>query len=199
MKNNKKMFSSSSWDSFLEYTEDQRTLKDLVNKFCTDNVAKIAAKIDKTDEFPRFLWPMMGELGILGMTTPTKYGGSALGFYDHCIVMEEISRFSGSVGLSYGAHSNLAISQINRWGTEEQKMKYLPKLCSGEHVGSLAMSENGSGSDVISMKLKAEKKGNKWILNGSKFWITNGPDADIIGKSSYNFFNYLIHSCLCQN
>jgi len=186
---NKKMFSSQSWDSFLGYSEDQKNLKELVNKFCKDNITKIAAKIDKTDEFPRHLWPKMGELGILGMTVPSTYGGSDLGYFEMCLAIEEISRFSGSIGLSYGAHSNLCINQINRWGNESQKKKYLPKLCSGEHVGSLAMSENGAGSDVISMKLKAEKKGGKWILNGSKFWITNGPDADVIGNSYIDLNN----------
>jgi isovaleryl-CoA dehydrogenase len=179
---NIRQFSSASWDSFLGYTDDQKQLKELVNKFCTDNVGPIAAKIDKDDSFPRHLFPMLGELGVLGITVPAEYGGSDMGYFDHCLVVEEISRFSGSVGLSYGATSNLCLNQINRCGNEAQKKKYLPKLCSGEHIGSLAMSENGSGSDVISMTCKAEKKDGKWILNGSKFWITNGPDADVISK-----------------
>ncbi len=180
-KYNSKLFSSTSWDNFLGLNEDQQSLKELVNKFCQDNIATIAAKVDKTDEFPRYLWPMMGKLGILGITIPSKYGGSEMGYFDHCLVMEEISRFAGGIGLSYGAHSQLCINQINRWGNEEQKNMFLPKLCSGEFIGALAMSETGSGSDVISMRCKAEKKGNKYIINGNKFWITNGPNADVVG------------------
>jgi isovaleryl-CoA dehydrogenase len=152
----------------------------MVQKFSLAEIAPIAKEIDKTDKFPREIFRKIGELGLLGMTIPSQYGGSDLGYFEHCMVMDEISRYSASIGLSYGAHSNLCINQINRHGTEEQKKKYLPKLCSGEFIGSLAMSEPNSGSDVVSMKLKAEKKGNKYILNGNKMWITNGPDADVI-------------------
>ena len=163
--------------SFLN--ESQKELKDILAKFGKDKITPIAKEIDKTDRFPKELWPLMGELGILGMTIPSKYGGSEMGYFDHLVAMEEISRYSASIALSYGAHSNLCINQINRNANEQQKMKYLPKLCSGEFIGSLAMSEVGSGSDVVSMKTKAVKKGDKYILNGSKMWITNGPDCDV--------------------
>lgn len=159
--------------------ESQKELKDILSKFGKDKISPIAREIDKTDRFPKELWPMMGELGILGMTIPAKYGGSEMGYFDHLVAMEELSRYSASIALSYGAHSNLCINQINRNANEHQKMKYLPKLCSGEFIGSLAMSEVGSGSDVVSMKTKAVKKGDKYILNGSKMWITNGPDCDV--------------------
>lgn len=175
-----KRFFSNSWTNFLCYNETQTNLRDMIQKFSKAEIEPIAKQIDKTDEFPRHLFPKLGELGVLGMTIPSEYGGSDMGYFEHCIVLEEISRYSASVGLSYGAHSNLCINQIARHGNEEQKKKYLPKLCSGEFIGSLAMSEANSGSDVVSMKLRAEKKGNKWILNGSKMWITNGPDADVI-------------------
>ncbi len=155
-------------------------IRDTVRSFTADKIAPRAAEIDATNEFPRDLWPQLGELGLLGLTVEEADGGSGLGYLAHTVVMEEISRGSASVGLSYGAHSNLCVNQIRRWATPEQKEKYLPKLMSGEHVGSLAMSEPGAGSDVVSMKLKAEKKGDHYILNGSKMWITNGPDADTL-------------------
>jgi isovaleryl-CoA dehydrogenase len=155
-------------------------IRDTVRSFTADKIAPRAAEIDATNTFPRDLWPQMGELGLLGMTVEEELGGSGLGYLEHCIAMEEISRGSASVGLSYGAHSNLCVNQIRRCGDEAQKEKYLPKLMSGEHVGALAMSEPGAGSDVVSMKLKAEKKGDRYILNGNKMWITNGPHADVL-------------------
>ncbi len=165
-------------------TADQ--LRDAVRGFTADEIAPLAAEIDKTNEFPRQLWPKMGALGLHGITVAEEYGGSGLGYLEHCIAMEEVSRGSASVGLSYGAHSNLCVNQISRNGNDAQKKKYLPKLISGEHVGALAMSEPGAGSDVVSMKLRADKKGDRYVLNGSKFWITNGPCADtmiIYGKT----------------
>ena len=159
-------------------TADQ--LRASVRGFTSDVIAPIAADIDKSNEFPRHLWPKLGELGLHGITVEEEYGGSGLGYLEHCIAVEEISRGSASVGLSYGAHSNLCVNQIRRNGGDAQKRKYLPKLISGEHVGALAMSESGAGSDVVSMKLKAEKKGDRYILNGTKFWITNGPCADVL-------------------
>ena len=155
-------------------------LRDTVQGFAADEVAPRAAEIDSSDEFPRDLWPKMGVLGLHGLTVEEEYGGSGMGYTEHVIAVEEISRASGSVGLSYGAHSNLCINQIRRNGTEDQKRRYLPKLISGEHVGSLAMSESSAGSDVVSMKLRAEKKGDRYVLNGTKFWITNAPDADTL-------------------
>ncbi len=159
-------------------TADQ--LRASVRGFSSDEIAPIADAIDKTNEFPRQLWPKLGALGLHGITVEEEYGGSGLGYLEHCIAMEEISRGSASVGLSYGAHSNLCVNQIRRNGSDAQKRRYLPKLISGEHVGALAMSEPGAGSDVVSMTLKAEKKGDRYILNGSKFWITNGPCADVM-------------------
>src|SRR6185437_2776319 len=138
------------------------------------------AEIDRSNQFPRDLWPKIGALGLHGITVEEEYGGAGLGYLEHCLAVEEISRASASVGLSYGAHSNLFVNQIRRNGSEEQKRRYLPKLISGEHLGALAMSETGSGSDVVSLKLKAEKKGSRYVLNGTKMWITNGPQADTL-------------------
>ena len=155
-------------------------LRETVHDFAQNEIAPRAAEIDKTDEFPRDLWPKMGELGLLGITVEEEFGGAGMGYLAHVVAMEEISRASASVGLSYGAHSNLCVNQIRRWGTDEQKERYLPKLISGEHVGALAMSEAGSGSDVVSMKLRAEPSGDGYVLNGTKFWITNAPHADTL-------------------
>jgi isovaleryl-CoA dehydrogenase len=155
-------------------------LRDTVQGFAQAEIAPQAADIDRTNQFPMDLWRKMGDLGLLGITVAEEYGGTAMGYLAHIIAMEEISRASASVGLSYGAHSNLCVNQIHRNGNEIQKRTYLPKLVSGEHVGALAMSEPGSGSDVVSMKLRADKKGDRYILNGNKMWITNGPDADTL-------------------
>jgi isovaleryl-CoA dehydrogenase len=155
-------------------------LRDTVRSFTSDNIAPIADEIDKSNAFPRHLWPKLGELGVLGITVEEEYGGTGLGYLEHVLAMEEISRGSAAIGLSYGAHSNLCVNQIRRNGSEEQKRRYLPKLVSGEHVGALAMSEPGAGSDVISMRLRAEKRGSRYVLNGSKMWITNGPQADTL-------------------
>ena len=155
-------------------------IRDSVYGFAQKEIAPIAADIDRDNHFDRSLWNKMGEQGLLGITVEEEYGGAGLGYLEHALAMEEISRASASVGLSYGAHSNLCVNQLRRWGTDEQKRKYLPKLVSGEHVGALAMSEPGAGSDVVSMKLKAEKKGDRYILNGNKMWITNGPIADTL-------------------
>ncbi|MFN4355174.1 isovaleryl-CoA dehydrogenase [Parvibaculum sp.] len=155
-------------------------IRDTVRAFTADKIAPRAAEIDRTNEFPRDLWPQLGELGLLGITVEEEFGGAGLGYLEHVVAMEEISRGSASVGLSYGAHSNLCVNQLRRWGTDAQKHKYLPKLISGEHVGALAMSEPGAGSDVVSMRLKAEKKGDRYVLNGNKMWITNGPDAETL-------------------
>jgi isovaleryl-CoA dehydrogenase len=153
-------------------------IRDTVSSFAQAEIAPRAAEIDKKNEFPRDLWPRLGELGLHGITVEEEYGGAGLGYLEHAIAIEEVSRGSASVGLSYGAHSNLCVNQIRRNGSEAQKRRYLPKLISGEHVGALAMSEPGSGSDVVSMKTRAEKRGSKYILNGNKMWITNGPVAD---------------------
>ena len=155
-------------------------IRDTVRAFTVDRIAPRAAEVDSTNEFPRDLWPQLGELGLLGITVEEEFGGAGLGYLEHVVAMEEISRGSASVGLSYGAHSNLCVNQLRRWGTDAQKHKYLPKLISGEHVGALAMSEPGAGSDVVSMRLKADKKGDRYLLNGNKMWITNGPDADTL-------------------
>jgi isovaleryl-CoA dehydrogenase len=156
------------------------TIRDTTQRFASDKIAPIAAEIDEKDEFPKDLWPQMGELGLHGITVEEEYGGLGLGYLEHVVAQEEIARASASVGLSYGAHSNLCVNQIRRWGNEEQKRRYLPKLISGEHVGALAMSEATAGSDVVGMKLKAEKVGNGYRLNGTKFWITNGAYADTL-------------------
>ncbi len=155
-------------------------LRDSVRSFTSDKISPIADEVDRSNEFPRELWPELGALGLLGLTVEEEYGGSGMGYLEHCIAMEEVSRGSAAIGLSYGAHSNLCVNQIRRNGSESQKHHYLPKLCTGEHVGALAMSEPGAGSDVVSMKLKAEKRGDHYVLNGSKFWITNGPVADVL-------------------
>jgi isovaleryl-CoA dehydrogenase len=155
-------------------------LRDQVMTFAADEIAPRAADIDASNEFPMDLWRKMGDLGILGITAGEDYGGAGMGYLEHVVAMEEVSRASASVGLSYGAHSNLCVNQINRNGTDEQKAKYLPKLITGEHVGALAMSEPGAGSDVVSMRLRADKKGDRYVLNGTKMWITNGPDADTL-------------------
>ena len=160
--------------------ETADALREQVQRFSADQVAPIAAEIDKTDRFPRELWPKMGELGLHGITVEEEYGGSGLGYLEHVIAVEEVSRASAAVGLSYGAHSNLCVNQIRRNGSDEQKKRFLPKLISGEHVGSLAMSESGAGSDVVSMKLRADKKGDRYVLNGTKMWITNSPDAQVV-------------------
>src|ERR1700757_3561583 len=155
-------------------------LRTTVRGFAEDRVAPLAAEIDRTDRFPIELWPQMGALGLHGITVEEEYGGAGMGYLAHCVAMEEVSRGSASIGLSYGAHSNLCVNQIRRNGSEAQKKKYLPQLVSGEHVGALAMSEPGAGSDVVGMRLRAEKKGDRYILNGNKMWITNGPDADTL-------------------
>lgn len=160
--------------------DDINALRETVKAFADAEIAPRAAELDRTDQFPMDLWQKMGELGLHGITVPETYGGVDMGYVAHMVAMEEISRASGSVALSYGAHSNLCINQIKRNGTETQKQKYLPKLISGEFIGALAMSEPGAGSDVTSMKLRAEDKGGVYVLNGSKMWITNGPDADVM-------------------
>jgi len=160
--------------------EEIDALRDSVRAFAAERIAPVAAEIDKSDDFPRYLWPEMGALGLHGITVAEEYGGSGQGYLAHCVAMEEVSRASASVGLSYGAHSNLCINQIHRWGSAAQARKYLPKLVSGAHVGALAMSEPGAGSDVVSMKLRAEKKGDRYVLNGTKMWITNGFYADTL-------------------
>ena len=168
----------TSLDFGLGETADM--MRQSVRSFADSQIIPLAAETDENNEFPMQLWPQMGQLGVLGITVEEEYGGAGMGYLEHCIAMEEISRASASVGLSYGAHSNLCVNQIRRNGNAEQKRRYLPKLISGEHVGALAMSETGAGSDVVSMRLKAEKKGDQYILNGSKMWITNGPDADTL-------------------
>ena len=155
-------------------------MREMVARWVADKLAPRAGEIDARNEFPRDLWPELGELGLLGITVDPEFGGTGLGYLAHCVVMEEISRGSGSVGLSYGAHSNLCINQIKLNASKEQKERYLPKLVSGEHLGALAMSEPGAGSDVVSMKLKAERRSDRYILNGNKMWITNGPTADVL-------------------
>jgi isovaleryl-CoA dehydrogenase len=163
-----------------DHGDDIAALRDVVQQFAQAEIAPRAAQIDRTDQFPADLWKKMGALGLLGITVEPDYGGCAMGYLAHIIAMEEISRASASVGLSYGAHSNLCVNQIRRNGTAEQKNRYLPKLIAGDHVGALAMSEPDAGSDVVSMKLRADRKGDRWVLNGTKMWITNGPDADML-------------------
>jgi len=155
-------------------------IRDTTRRFATDKITPLAARIDAENSFPRELWPQMGDLGLHGITVEEAYGGLGLGYLEHVIAMEEISRASASIGLSYGAHSNLCVNQIRRWGSDEQKLRYLPKLISGEHVGALAMSEAGAGSDVVSMRLSARRHGGRYVLNGTKFWITNAPHADTL-------------------
>lgn len=169
-------------DTISGLTEDQQQLRETVFNFCTKELAPHAEAIDKADDFPmrKEFWKKLGDMGLLGITASSDFGGSDMGYLDHLVAMEEISRASGSIALSYGAHSNLCVNQINKNGTVAQKEKYLPKLCSGEHFGALAMSEAGAGSDVVSMKTKAEKHKDYYILNGTKFWITNGPYADTL-------------------
>jgi isovaleryl-CoA dehydrogenase len=160
--------------------ETADAIRDTTARFAADHIAPIAAEVDAGNAFPRHLWPLMGELGLHGITVEEDFGGLGLGYLEHVVAMEEVSRASASVGLSYGAHSNLCVNQIRRWGSDEQKRRYLPGLISGEHVGALAMSEAGAGSDVMSMGLKAEQRGDRYVLNGAKFWITNGPHADTL-------------------
>jgi isovaleryl-CoA dehydrogenase len=160
--------------------EAAEAVRETAARFSADKIAPLAAEIDRANAFPRQLWQPMGELGLHGITVEEEYGGLGLGYVEHVVAMEEVSRASAAVGLSYGAHSNLCVNQIRRWGSDEQKQRYLPKLISGEHVGALAMSEAGSGSDVISMSLRAEHVGDRYVLNGTKFWITNAPHADTL-------------------
>ncbi|MEM6652436.1 MAG: isovaleryl-CoA dehydrogenase [Pseudomonadota bacterium] len=160
--------------------ETAEMIRDSVHAFAQNEIAPLAAEIDRTDVFPRHLLPKMGELGLLGITVEEDWGGAGLGYLEHVVAVEEISRASASVGLSYGAHSNLCVNQLRRWGNEDQKTRYLKKLVTGEHLGSLAMSESGAGSDVVGMKLRAERKGDRYVLNGTKMWITNAPDADTL-------------------
>src|SRR6201995_1701210 len=174
------MIANAQRDFNFDLGETAEAIRDTVRAFSTNEIAPRADEIDKANTFPRDLWPKIGALGLHGITVEEEYGGSGLGYLEHCVAMEEISRGSASVGLSYGAHSNLCVNQIRRNGSEAQKRKYLPKLISGDPVGSLAMAGPGAGSDVVSMKTRAEKKGDRYVLNGSKMWITNGPDADTL-------------------
>ncbi len=160
--------------------EDIDALRETVKKFALEEIAPKSAEVDRSNDFPMELWEMMGNLGLHGITISEEFGGVDMGYLAHCVAVEEISRANAAIGMSYGAHSNLCINQIYRWGNEQQKNKYLPKLISGEHIGSLAMSEPSAGSDVVSMKLKAEKRNDYYLLNGSKMWITNGPDANTL-------------------
>ena len=178
--------------------EEADMIRASAQRLSAEKIAPLAVEIDEKDWFPRELWPVMGALGLHGITVEEEYGGLGLGYLQHVVAQEEVARASASVGLSYGAHSNLCINQIRRWGSEAQKAKYLPKLISGEHVGALAMSEAGAGSDVVSMKLKAEKKGDRYVLNGTKFWITNASEADTLvvyartGEGSQGITTFLI-------
>ncbi|HXM31347.1 MAG TPA: acyl-CoA dehydrogenase family protein, partial [Xanthobacteraceae bacterium] len=171
----------NSWQGLdFDLGETADMLRNSVRAFSDDMIAPRAEEIDRSNQFPRDLWPRFGELGLLGITVEEEYGGAGLGYLEHCVAMEEVSRGSASVGLSYGAHSNLAVNQLRRNGNDAQKKKYLPKLISGEHVGALAMSEPEAGSDVVGMRTRADKKGERYVLNGSKMWITNGPSADTL-------------------
>jgi isovaleryl-CoA dehydrogenase len=171
----------NSWQGLdFDLGETADMLRNSVRAFSDDHIAPRADEIDRSNQFPRDLWPRFGELGLLGITVEEEYGGAGLGYLEHCVAMEEVSRGSASVGLSYGAHSNLAVNQLRRNGNDAQKKKYLPKLISGEHVGALAMSETEAGSDVVGMRTRADKKGERYVLNGSKMWITNGPSADTL-------------------
>jgi isovaleryl-CoA dehydrogenase len=173
-------------------------IRDTTQRFAADKIAPLAARIDEEDWFPVELWPQMGELGLHGITVEEEYGGLGLGYLEHVVAQEEVARASASIGLSYGAHSNLCVNQIRRWASPEQKRRYLPKLISGEHVGALAMSEAGAGSDVVSMKLRADRQGDRWVLNGTKFWITNAHHADVLvvyaktGEGSRGITTFLI-------
>ncbi|MGZ0190591.1 MAG: acyl-CoA dehydrogenase family protein, partial [Alphaproteobacteria bacterium] len=160
--------------------ETAEMLRESVADFAANEIAPIAAEVDQANEFPREIWTKLGAMGLLGITVEEEYGGAGMGYLEHMIAVEEISRASGSIGLSYGAHSNLCVNQLRRNGNEDQKRRYLPKLISGEHVGALSMSEPGAGSDVVSLRTRAEKKGDRYILNGSKMWCTNGPDAETL-------------------
>jgi isovaleryl-CoA dehydrogenase len=172
---------ANAWRGFdFGLGEHVDALRDSVQSFTADRIAPRAAEIDSTNKFPRDLWPELGRLGLLGITVEEEYGGTGMGYLEHCVAMEEISRGSAAVGLSYGAHSNLCVNQLRRNGTEAQKRRYLPKLISGEHVGALAMSEPGAGSDVVGMRTRAQRRGDRYVLNGSKMWITNGPEAETL-------------------
>jgi isovaleryl-CoA dehydrogenase len=174
------MIPNAARDFNFDLGDTADAIRETVRDFAQEKIAPRAEEIDRTNQFPRDLWPQMGALGLHGITVEEEYGGSGLGYLEHCIAMEEVSRASASVGLSYGAHSNLCVNQIRRNGSDAQKRRYLPKLISGEHVGALAMSEPGSGSDVVSMRTRAEKRGASYVLNGSKMWITNGPEAETL-------------------